>query len=61
MHYIRELIAKDLLAVNHVPTVHQNADILIKPLPAVKFKYLRDKLRVIEWCETDKSSVVSSV
>lgn len=52
VHDIRELIVKELLVVNYVPTMHQNVYILTKPLFALKSKHLRDKLKVPDWCET---------
>lgn len=45
--FVREKVLSKNLIVKHVPAQDQWADLLTKPLSAVKFLPLRDKLRVI--------------
>jgi hypothetical protein len=45
---VREKVLSKSLVVSHVPAQDQWADVLSKPLSAVKFNALRDKLRVFD-------------
>ena len=47
-HYVRDMVQKNILNIQYVPTVEQTADILTKPLSLTKFVYFRDKLGVTE-------------
>ena len=47
-HFVREKIATKQLAVSHIPTEFQKADIFTKPLTISRFQYLRDKLKLQE-------------
>ena len=47
-HYVRDMVQKNILSFQYVPTVKQTADILTKPLSLTKFVYFRDKLGVAE-------------
>jgi hypothetical protein len=46
--FVREKVLSRSLIVSHVPAQDQWADVLTKPLSAVKFCALRDKLRVYD-------------
>jgi hypothetical protein len=45
-HFIREKVEEGIVAVEHVGTNHQLADILTKPLARVKFQEMREKIGV---------------
>jgi len=45
-HFIRDLVASKELQVSHVPTSHQLADILTKPLSHSRHAFLLDKIGV---------------
>jgi hypothetical protein len=47
-HYVRDMVQKNILSIQYVPTAEQTADILTKPLSLTKFVYFRDKLGVAE-------------
>jgi hypothetical protein len=47
-HYVRDMVQKNILSLQYVPTVEQTAYILTKPLSLTKFLYFRDKLGVVE-------------
>ena len=47
-HYVRDLVQKNILSIQYVPTAEQTVDILTKPLSLTKFVYFRDKLGVAE-------------
>jgi hypothetical protein len=47
-HYVRDMVQKNILSIQYVPTVEQTTDILTKPLSLTKFVYFRDKLGVAE-------------
>jgi hypothetical protein len=47
-HYVRDMVQKNILSIQYVPTTEQTADILTKPLSLTKFVYFRDKLGVAE-------------
>ncbi|MCH80902.1 retrovirus-related Pol polyprotein from transposon TNT 1-94, partial [Trifolium medium] len=53
--FVREKVLSKNLVVSHVPAQDQWADVLTKPLSAVKFCNLRSKLRVF-----DKTSLVKA-
>jgi hypothetical protein len=44
--YVRDMVQKNILSIQYVPTAEQTADILTKPLSLTKFVYFRDKLGV---------------
>lgn len=46
VHFIREKVANQEVEVRYIPSAEQRADILTKPLPEAKFKYLKHKLPV---------------
>lgn len=43
-HFTREKIQKKVITVKYLSTGEQLADILTKPLPAVKFRLIRDEV-----------------
>jgi hypothetical protein len=47
-HYVGDMVQKNILSIQYVPTTEQTADILTKPLSLTKFVYFRDKLGVAE-------------
>jgi hypothetical protein len=47
-HYVRDIVQKNILSIQYVPTTEQTTDILTKPLSLTKFVYFRDKLGVVE-------------
>ena len=47
-HYVRDIVQKNILSIQYVPTAKHRADILTKPLSLTKFVYFRDKLGVVE-------------
>lgn len=47
-HFIRDCIEKNKVYLTYVSTSEQIADIFTKALPAVKFKYFKEKLNVTE-------------
>jgi hypothetical protein len=47
-HYVRDMVQKNILSIQYVPTTEQTADILTKPLSLTKFLCFRDKLGVAE-------------
>jgi hypothetical protein len=47
-HYVRDIVQKNILSIQYVPTAEQTVDILTKPLLLTKFVYFRDKLGVAE-------------
>jgi hypothetical protein len=47
-HYVRDMVQKNVLSIQYVPTAEQTTDILTKPLSLTKFVYFRDKLGVAE-------------
>jgi hypothetical protein len=47
-HYVRDMVQKNILSIQYVPTTEQTAYILTKPLSLTKFVYFRDKLGVAE-------------
>ena len=46
--YIRDMMQKGAIKIQHVSTDEQVADMLTKPLSWVKFEYFRDKLGVVQ-------------
>ncbi|KAK2420319.1 putative mitochondrial protein [Trifolium repens] len=46
--FVREKVLSKSLVVSHVPAQDQWADIFTKPLSAIKFSALRDKLRIFD-------------
>jgi hypothetical protein len=53
-HYVRDMVQKNILSIQYVPTTKQTADILTKPLSLKKFVYFRDKLGVAENASLDE-------
>ena len=51
MHYIRELIQEQIIALQYYPTAEQVADIFTKPFTEVKYTNLRDLLGVRDVAE----------
>jgi hypothetical protein len=47
-HYVRDMVQKNILSIQYVPTAKQTANIFTKPLSLTKFVYFRDKLGVAE-------------
>jgi hypothetical protein len=47
-HYARDMMQKNILSIQYVPTTKQTTDILTKPLSLTNFVYIRDKLVVAE-------------
>jgi hypothetical protein len=46
--YIRDMVQRKEVLVQYLPIDEKIADVLTKPLAKSKFKYFRDKLRVVE-------------
>ena len=47
-HFVRDLVAKNQLTVSHVPSSHQLADLLTKPLSSARHSFLTSKIGVVE-------------
>jgi len=47
-HYVWDMMQKNVLSIQYVPTTEQTADILTKPLLLTRFSYFQDKLGVVE-------------
>jgi hypothetical protein len=47
-HYVWDMVQKNILSIQYVPTTEQTTDILTKPLSLTKFVYFRHKLGVDE-------------
>ena len=47
-HYIRDMVQRGAVKLQYVATEEQIADVLMKPLAKVKFKYFREKLGVLQ-------------
>lgn len=47
-HFVRDLVAKKELQVSHVPSSHQLADLLTKPLSRSRHEFLTSKIGVVE-------------
>jgi histone deacetylase 1/2 len=58
--FVREKVLSKSLVVSHVPAQDQWADIFTKPLSAVKFSALRDKLRIFDKQNLLKTSSASA-
>ena len=46
LHYIRDMVQKGVVQIQHFPTKEQVDDVLTKPLSRVKFEYFQDKIGV---------------
>ena len=51
-HFVRDHIKKKTMQIQWVPTHHQLADILTKPLPKIQYERMRD--RINDWREGDQ-------
>jgi hypothetical protein len=47
-HYVRDIVQKNILSIQYVPTTEQTTDILTKPLSLTKLVYFLDKLGFVE-------------
>lgn len=47
-HFVRDLVAKNELQVSHVPSSHQLADLLTKPLSRRQHEFLTSKIGVVD-------------
>ena len=47
-HYIRDMVQRGVVKLQHVATDEQIADVLTKPLARVKFEYFKEKLGVLQ-------------
>ena len=47
-HYVRDMVQKNILNIQYVPTSEQTVDILTKPLSLTKFVYFQDRLGAVE-------------
>ena len=47
-HYIRDMVQRGAVKLQYVVTEEQIADVLMKPLARLKFKYFREKLGVLQ-------------
>ncbi|MCH87526.1 retrovirus-related Pol polyprotein from transposon TNT 1-94, partial [Trifolium medium] len=47
-HFVRDLVAENKLQVSHVPSSHQFADLLTKPISSPRHNFLKSKIGVIE-------------
>ena len=52
-HFIREYVERELIDVKHVPGAEQPADILTKALARIKFKEMRELIKVQDLSEND--------
>ena len=46
-HYIKDMVQRGAVKLQHVATEEQIADVLTKPLARVKFEYFRENLGVL--------------
>ena len=46
LHFVREKVTQGVIAVHHIPSEEQTADVLTKAVSSSRFPYLRTKLRV---------------
>ena len=46
-HYIRDMVQRGDVKLQYVPTEEQVVDVLIKPLPCVKFEHFLDNVGVV--------------
>jgi hypothetical protein len=47
-HNVWDIVQKNILSIQYVPTAEQNTNILTKPPSLTKYGYFRDKLGVVE-------------
>ena len=47
-HYIRDMVQRGAVKLLYVAMEEQIADVLMKPLARMKFKYFREKLGVLQ-------------
>ena len=47
-HYIRDMVQREAVKLQHVATDEQIVDVLTKQLAKVKFEYFREKLGVLQ-------------
>ena len=47
-HYIRDMVQRGAVKLQYVATEEKIADVLMKPLARLKFKYFRERLCVLQ-------------
>ena len=47
-HYIKDMVQRGAVKLQHVVMADQIADVFMKPLARVKFEYFREKLGVLQ-------------
>ena len=47
-HYIRDMVQRGVVKLQYVAMEEHIADVLMKPLARVKFKYFKEKLGVLQ-------------
>ena len=47
-HYIKDMVQRGAVKLQYVAMEENIADVLMKPLPRLKFKYFREKLGVLQ-------------
>jgi hypothetical protein len=47
-HYIRDMVQRNAVHMQYLPTHEQIADIFTKPLARTKFEYFRERLGLVE-------------
>ena len=52
-HFIRECVERELINVEHIPGTEQRADILTKALARIKFKEMRELIKVQDHSAND--------
>ena len=58
-HFIREIVQRGVVKLQHVATEEQIADVLMKPLARVNFEYFREKLGVLQIKVPSKGKLMS--
>ena len=47
-HYIRDMVQRGAVKLQYVATEEQIADVLMNPLPRVKFEYFKENIGVLQ-------------